>query len=46
MKQNCKNCKYYIVYDDGLIEDMGDCFRYPKEEKKHIEDWCGEWKKK
>ena len=47
MKQNCNNCKYFVTYeDDLLLNDLGDCLRYPKDERKFNTDWCGEWKKR
>ena len=48
MKQICKNCKYWKKDITQIYEDMekGECKRYPKEEVKINDDWCGEWKKK
>jgi len=39
MKQNCDNCKYWKKKTEY-------CYRFPKEEVKFKEDWCGEWKKR
>ena len=47
MKQICKNCKYWKECEDNILEyNLGDCRRFPKEEVKINDDWCGEWKKK
>jgi hypothetical protein len=35
--KKCKTCTYFVV---GQV--MGSCRRYPENQNKHENDWCGE----
>ena len=48
MSETCRDCLYF--HGDATTERVGDdwayigrCLRYPKTERKHSMEWCGEW---
>ena len=47
MKQTCRNCKYWKECENNILKyNIGDCRRFPKNERMYDNEWCGEWKKK
>ena len=36
---SCNKCQYFDAFPD-----TGECFRFPKVERKESDDWCGEFK--
>lgn len=40
--QTCIDCSYFRLWSGHT---NGSCIRFPKEEIKHENDWCGEYEK-
>ena len=52
-EEHCSNCKYFKPCDLEPYRKKGNsswfippdlCIRFPKVEKKHYTEYCGEWK--
>ena len=51
MNKRCANCRFFVRFVDVAVDklawkDDGLCYRFPKEIRKEISDWCGEFKPK
>jgi hypothetical protein len=43
VEARCVKCAYWKQDSRVSFHDMGNCCRFPREHRKHTNDWCGEF---